>query len=804
MDKVVYKPLKIDFHIHSCYSKYKDEFNLVKDNNEQNIKLLLQNLKENQINMCSITDHDYFSYELYTLLKSYEGNDFLIKVFPGVEFSVGYKDGRGKVKQIHVICIFDDEDNEKIKNISSCLPFKNGKIDYGSDKQFFSEEKFISILKEIDLNVVMIAHQKSSVTSKNASKSKNDVSSLGSVKFNELMSCEYFESFEFKNMKNGMFNKNYAIEKNKDYDQIRFITGSDCHDWKVYPKHDSSESDDIGFNFTYLKCLPCFRGLAMSFSDTSRISTNDNLFSKRSKVLNSILLSIDNQKVDIPLSHGINVIIGDNSVGKSLLLHKMTNYEHLKDNKIMQGYEAYLTKNKIELNTMIESQMIHTFDYQGSIRDRFSNDAQDNSGFLADKFPMDLDPKIYKEKVFAEFEKLYNSIENKFEYDSIYKELKVLTMIDEEISLKNISARRISVNKTLINKNKKLENYYNKIITSINTNINLVYDKDEKKTLDDFLDVLNKYASKYKLQHEKEKKIYTVKTAINLGISNFNNEVTSWKSDLENCKSKFDNEDSDQLAKVISDLVVLSNKLNKFEFDVDPVEIKPETLKYGNYVFGKKFKNCKKNIDNEYLNGILKRVLNENKTIDTTTITENELKTIINKNRGDGSNKVMDIFKSKVKKIIDDDFISIPSITLDESDVYDKLSNGMNSAIYFDILSTDSKEGIYIVDQPEDDVSQTSIRKNVIKNFKEMSKNRQIIMITHNPQFVVNLDVDNVICLTKENGKIKVKSGALEYADRENDIDILRTVAQNLDGGIDSIRKRWKRYEKTVDIRKTK
>ena len=37
--------------------------------------------------------------------------------------------------------------------------------------------------------------------------------------------------------------------------------------------HDPKEDDEIGFEFTYLKCLPCFRGLAMAFSDTRRIST---------------------------------------------------------------------------------------------------------------------------------------------------------------------------------------------------------------------------------------------------------------------------------------------------------------------------------------------------------------------------------------------------------------------------------------------------------------------------------------------------------------------------------------------------
>ena len=69
----------------------------------------------------------------------------------------------------------------------------------------------------------MIAHQKQSISSGSASKSKNDVSSLGAVKFNELIGCEYFESFEFKSMKNGSFNNNYSLQKNKSNLIIIFI-----------------------------------------------------------------------------------------------------------------------------------------------------------------------------------------------------------------------------------------------------------------------------------------------------------------------------------------------------------------------------------------------------------------------------------------------------------------------------------------------------------------------------------------------------------------------------------------------------
>ena len=50
-------------------------------------------------------------------------------------------------------------------------------------------------------------------------------------------------------------------------------------------------------------------------------------------------------------------------------------------------------------------------------------------------------------------------------------------------------------------------------------------------------------------------------------------------------------------------------------------------------------------------------------------------------------------------------------------------------------------------------VFSTNFKKYLLDDFKRMSKDRQILLITHNPQFVVNLNVDNVICITKNNDK---------------------------------------------------
>ena len=148
---------------------------------------------------------------------------------------------------------------------------------------------------------------------------------------------------------------------------------------------------------------------------------------------------------------------------------------------------------------------------------------------------------------------------------------------------------------------------------------------------------------------------------------------------------------------------------------------------------------------------------------------------------------------------VEDDIKSSPRINMvDDEDGEDK-SQGFDQKMYFKVICSDNKkDGIYIIDQPEDDISQKSIRDDLIKNLRKMSKYRQIILVTHNPQFVVNLDVDNVICLSENATKnIMIHSGALEYKDSEQ--DILNDVAEILDGGVLTIRRRWKRYEKNID-----
>ena len=195
-EKIVKEAIKVDFHIHSVGSKFKDHAK-VKDLTIDNIEILIGKLNEYNINMCSITDHDNFEYDIYKRLKEEEGKGSIKKVLPGVEFSVVFED-----KVIHIIVVFDDSNEDKVKSIQKVLFGGSDKPQYDDiEKNAYTEKKFLEIMKEINLSNIMIAHQKGTLSSTSKPK-KHDVLSLGEEKLEELVFVDYFDSFEFKSSKN--------------------------------------------------------------------------------------------------------------------------------------------------------------------------------------------------------------------------------------------------------------------------------------------------------------------------------------------------------------------------------------------------------------------------------------------------------------------------------------------------------------------------------------------------------------------------------------------------------------------------
>ncbi len=793
MEKIAITGMKCDFHIHSYASKHRESDSVVDGSTIDNINILIDKLNDRKINMCAITDHDNFDYNLYVRLKKEENIGTIKKVFPGVEFSVIYEE-----KVIHIITIFDNDDlkcDEKLKTLQEKIfDVKNNKPLYDNkDLNAFTEQRYLDIIREIGLNIVMIAHQKETLSSKITR--THDIKSLGEEMFEELVFLDYFESFEFRNRRNEIFNK-YYIEKNKDKlktENIRFITGSDCHDWNEYP----NESDN--FRFTYLKCLPNFRGLAMAITNTRRINYINSFFSNDIKFIDNLEIKINDNYYNINLSKGINVIIGDNSIGKSLLIHKLTEYRYLNNLSRQKSYEAYLSDNKMQVNTVISEDMICKFDKQGNIRSMFESKSFRANDFLKDYFPLLPNYEINKKSIKLEIDKYINFIKNKHKLKESIDKITNINLKVFDVQAKSLNTQNSSIDYT-----KKIENL-NTVIEKIENIITdlkeLIKNNSEidKEDLKDFEKDLKKYEKLKVKYHDKIVGINFEVDKINIINSRLellSKNLTRSKTDETKAIESYEQYKKNFRNTIVS--LYSNSKLDiKYIPNIPTIKLMFNRNIIGQYRFITKAKINE--VSNDYIVELIKSAIGKKykniNDLDASNVPEK----FVDKSIEESFDIIMDKIKKELYSKIEDDFSQKQLINnATDVDVTRQLSSGFNSKIYFDIISKQKeKGGIYVIDQPEDDVSQTSIKNNLLEDFVDMSQNRQIIIITHNPQFIVNLDVDNVIFLTKnENDEILLQNGALEYYD-EN-YDILKIVAENIDGGINSINERWKRYEKNI------
>ncbi len=795
------EPIKIDLHIHSAASIKKDSEGLIKESRKENLSTLVGKLECYGINMMAITDHDAFDYSLYEELKKEEEKDNCIKkVLPGIEFTVTFerfkKEG-SRCKPVHVIAIFDDRDKEKVKLIQKII--ENHEYD-NDEKNAFKEITLIEILCEIGLDTVLIVHQKNTIerNGKRCEAIGNDASNIGDEGVDELIAIEYFEAFEFKNMKNEVFNN--QVKQKHPNGELRFITGSDCHEWIAYPKHDMKSTENE-FKPTILKCLPTFRGLAFAITDDSRISFENNFFTALTdNYIEAIDLELWGQSIHIPLSKGINVIIGDNSIGKSLLLHKLTGYLKLdassdaRSKNLKEKYNQYLEKIHLSIITKIDKSNILRFDSQGEIRNLFLHNQVEANEYFKKYFPNSPAIEKYRKMIEEYLERLIRYLKKKFEYENNLQKITQITIYNGLIDVKNIVVEKVEVSQlnTKVEKIKSVIRHLENIISEVKKLIEIVEENDDLNKILNYFEVMNEQNKTTLLSLKKEiTKLDCIQTAFN----KYEEHIKKINSSSNNAYTSFEKIKESLCAQIY--ITIKSKKeLESFPcIDLDE-KIPVESRRYMDYFFVKKAKT--EEINRTFFMACCCSAMKGSFRYERFESIDYDDFVKALKNYTENKENPYLFFKQEVLKYVDEKLEIISSISKDRDNLSSEESSGENTHIYFDVYSHNNEtSGIYLIDQPEDDVSPKSIKEYLLEDFRAMRKDRQIIMITHNPQFVVNLDVDNVICMQrdKDNKGLVIRSGALEYEDSE--YSIIQLVAELLDGGVELIKKRWKRYEKS-------
>lgn len=328
-------------------------------------------------------------------------------------------------------------------------PFDNKK------KNAYTEKTYKDILKQIDTNVLLIAHQKSGIRANNQNE---NLSKIGESEFDYIIGIDYFDAVEFRSGKVEGILKDY--KKEKDLDNLRYITGTDCHDWSVYPQQDKKDKSDI--KYSYLKCLPTFKGLVMSLTDSKRVTTA--YYELKQPFINNINLSVNGSQYTIPLSQGLNVIIGDNSIGKSLILEYLIDptFSNIKSISKKNGYKNYMKNLKLKIDSFSKEEVkkIH-YDSQGKIRELFQSGTKLlDIPFFKNKFKK-LDNTEIENKVMDYANRVINKININQNTEAINTELDYDVSIPSEIEDKTYLLR--------ITDNLNLKTYdYKTICTSLN------------------------------------------------------------------------------------------------------------------------------------------------------------------------------------------------------------------------------------------------------------------------------------------------------------------------------------------------
>jgi ABC-type cobalamin/Fe3+-siderophores transport system ATPase subunit len=98
------------------------------------------------------------------------------------------------------------------------------------------------------------------------------------------------------------------------------------------------------------------------------------------------------------------------------------------------------------------------------------------------------------------------------------------------------------------------------------------------------------------------------------------------------------------------------------------------------------------------------------------------------------------------------------------------------------------------VDQPEENLDPYSVFTELVPHFRSAKKRRQIIMVTHNANLVVNTDADQIVVATSSRTdggglpQISYKSGSIENP------TITKSICRLLEGGRRAFLEREGRY----------
>ena len=647
------------------------------------------------------------------------------------------------------------------------------------------------------------------------------------------------------------FIKKEVEEKNKDK------TG-------VYQEGEKYFTNVIGF--TWIKADTTFNGLKqIIYEPEERIRYCKNSPNQKADYLVIDSLEYGNNEC-VFFNSGLNAIIGGRSTGKSTLLNSIAKYQK---NKNILNEEHYVLPDKFtvkwrdgEINPEREIEFIP----QEFMID-ISKDTTKFNKLLEEiiaKKNMDKEERSYREKI----SNINNKINDKLnEYFSIVESRNSLVKPEgDSVGVqRRIEELRKKVNLIrLENKFTEEENQKYKIIclefeALLNKLTDIEIARAPLKELNDLnfsIDIdlskindKNKEILEMKLMEIKDKSDNLWKEAINEISININNDKVEIEKKVEEIEK--------------SDIFMKGKDLESRSLDLKEIEIvilkETEILKrIESYdaqikVIDEKRKNCIQIIVNEFLKkqeeienlknrfsilenelliGIKPEIIEFTKNIDYLHAKNKNNNNFIDefcKTMDEGYNDnfkeiLLNIFdktdllynqnkniNNLIRDIFSCNWYNYNYVITYQNDEFKNMSQGKKSFVILKLLLefNDDKKPV-LIDQPEDSLDNKAIYHELRKYILDTKKDRQIIVVTHNPNVVVGSDAENIIIANQHNNLEKNKNGnKFQYVNgslessrkKDNNCEyilesqgIREHIFDILEGGAEAFAKREQKY----------
>lgn len=763
-----YEYVYTDIHIHTSENP-----DIIKEGVKYDYKELIKRIdsisKDNK-KLISFTDHNTINKAVYL----YNFPD-LYYLLLGVELHISY-DKEKKPYHCHILfnCEINDYFIDDInKKLDELYPKKQiDKDDYGLVPRL---EEIIN--KFSNYEFILLPHGGQSHCTFDKAIPKGPV-------FDDVIEKTlYYNQFDgFTSRSTNGKDKTISYFKKLGIDDFtNLITCSDNYNPNKYPEPKA----DIKEKFipTWILSEPNYDGLRLALSEIGRLSYSETPPTLYEEYIENYFINNSLLDIDVNFQPGLNVIIGESSSGKSLLVDSLVKYLNPKLGKTDYSDKYDFSELKITNNAGFLPYYIN----QNYIMEVSNKNRIEDISIVKNMFgPTEKTERNTKKKLNDLDIILTNLINSVDKIEQYQEKLNALTNIERLILFKN-------------NNINPLENLFpmESIIEKLD------YSKDDYdmhlKYLEDILKISHNNINIPNIDNE----IKIIKNSLKIGYK---------KSEFENCirkilkkkkedfeknykykdaelKIKNDNYEKAKyyICKYIEELDAFKktlHKLSKFSYknNSKPIKVANHQL----------FVENKLEITEKVVIDIINDFLRtDNKITNFDDIGPSNL--FLNKFSGSFRINNYNTLKRKIYSKFEENNKYTYKIITSDRRKWEELSPGWKTAILTElILQYDNDQAPLIIDQPEDNLANKYINIKLIEDIKKAKKKKQIIIVSHNATIPILADAENLIYCKSNGEKIYIRSNCME--NKIDDKSCLDIIAEITDGGKKSIKKRFKKY----------